>query len=372
VVAQAELAGGAPPSPEFEEAYGSFDVPDPSRIEGDLGTADPELQSQVWQAIASLGQRDYAALHLRVREGFSPEELGWVLGVNKGEAKAIAARMEPAADDVVRDYLLARRGSCPGLRDALAAVVFPPYSDEVRRAVEAHVKSHDDCTREAAAFPAPLPIFAAFAAASAPLSLKADVWRDAAVAWGAAFGREPRGEDETLEREPLPPPAPIPLAAGGAGVRPPYVPPPVAGESSFRNRALLFGGAAAGLLLFAFAGAALLAAGFGGGDDAGGPDPTRTAVGAGVSTPGAGTETAGPGVSTPTPDRTASVSPTAPPTEPPAVDTATPIPPTQPPPPPATSTPVFTRTPQLFFTLTPLPQTPTPEAEAFTPTPADE
>jgi DNA-directed RNA polymerase specialized sigma24 family protein len=328
----------SPGGPQHDEGFGVFDVPDPALVDPAQPPVDAETAALVWEGVAALDARDYAAVHLLIRERFSPQELGWVLGLERREVKEVARRIEPAATDVVRTYMLARQGSkrCDRISDALAGAGFPPFSDGVRRAADAHAAECDTCSATRDGFPAPLPIFASFAAADAPLSLKAEAWIDNSAGWARAFPGFASIPAASEAGDAMPRPSPLRPAAAAGAPPPPraYLPQAPGDGDASRNRWLIVGAAAAGLLLFAFAGGALLAGGFGG--DGGGSGGAGTATPESTSEPGAGSAT--PRIVTPTP-------------------------------PPATETPLPTDTPLATETPTPAPATDTPVATE-TPTPA--
>ena len=361
-VTRAESGGRAPLTvPSHDEAFGTFDAPDPSRL-GDpaLATGDHELAALVWEAASALNPRDYALLDLHVRQGLESAEIARVLGVAKGTANTTVTRMKAAAGAVINSYVVARRGSkdCDDLRHVLAAHTFPPFSDDVRRAVDAHVEGCEKCRRSRAALVAPLLIFGSFAAVSAPFALKGEAWREISSSWPQSGGNENLAQG-------LPPPewrGEAIAAAGGAGGGT-GAPGPTMDGGDEGNRIVLFAVAVLGLLVFAFAiaGGLILAGSAGGGDDGGGGPgvSTRTSIARTPSTQGVVVET-------PTIDPNATATPT------PEPDTPTPEP-TTPPTPVDTptlepDTPTATRTPRGFRTPTPE-DTATPEGVTPTPTP---
>jgi RNA polymerase sigma factor (sigma-70 family) len=334
------------PAPVYEEAFGTFDVPDPCRVENpQLVAGDHELAPLVWEAAAALNPRDYALLDLHIRQGVGASDLASIIGVSKSSANTMVSRMKAAAEDVVGSYVLARRGGndCDKLQAVLADFEFPPYTDQVRKAVDAHVSGCERCRQARAALAAPLEIYAGFAPVAAPMALKGDTWRNIADGWSR---RAPAGS------------AAAAAGAGGIGI--------VGGGGGFdgtafsgagasgdegwnRQKVVWFAGGVVGLLVFALAGGALIANVFdGGGGDAGSntPSVTRTAAATRTPTP-VSTLTPGVAIQTPTVDLTP---PTAAPT-----DTPTQEPTAEP----ATATP--TRTPVALKTHTP---TPTPAGTA--------
>jgi hypothetical protein len=331
---------------------------------------DHELAALVWEAATALSPRDYAVLDLHVRQGLESAEIAQVLDVRKGNAYTMVSRMKQAAGDVIASYVVARRGSkdCEALRQVLVEVHFPPYSDDARRAVDAHIKECEVCQQSRKALVAPLQIFGSFAAVPAPFALKGDIWRDVSAQWpygeGAFAATGSRGAggtgspNDTFE-------VAMAAAAGGASGGGGGLALAMGGDEG-GNRIALFAMAVLGLLVLAFAiaGGVILAGSSGGDDDddVGAFEATETADAGGAVTPGVVVETA-------TAD--ASASTTA--TEGPETETATTTPSVEAPTAvPATDTPVAADTP----TRPPPPtNTPRPERPPFsglptiTPTP---
>jgi hypothetical protein len=357
------------PPGAHEEGFGAFDVPDPSRLDNpELAAGDAELAALVWEAADALNARDYALLDLHVRQGLESAEIAGVLGVSKGNAYTMVSRMKNAAADVISSYVVARRGSrdCEELQAVLAKFEFPPYTEEIRRAVDAHIKNCETCTQARKSLVAPLEIFGGFAMVPAPLALKGDVWGEVSTQWhisgpGALGpdGKPPLGD--TL------PPSPygasmLAAGAGGIGGGDGAAAYAGGGDDWDRTKIMWFIGGIVGLLIFAFAGGALIANAFSGGDDDGasaGDRPTRTPTVLTTLTPGVAPPL------TSTPNLTPSVTPEATAT-PAATNTAAPVPPTSTsePEPEETDTPEPEATPTRgnpFATATPVRATPTPE-----------
>ena len=406
-VTRAERAGRMVPlpTPAHEEAFGTFDVPDPCRLDDpEIAAGDHELAALVWDAATALNPRDYALLDLHVRQGLESAEIAGVMGVSKGNAYTMVSRMKTAASDVIGSYIVARRGSqdCEGLQAVLAEHEFPPYTEPVRKAVDAHIKGCEVCSSARKRLVAPLEIFGAFAAVPAPMALKGSVWGNVAGAWNTTGPGGPGG-GASATREPLPQnpydrggayAAGVGAAGGaasafgfggddGGGFDGPVSPMGYGGggdDGWNRNKILLFAGAALGILIFAFAGGAIIAGGFGGGGNgasSGTPSVTRTTTATRTSTP-AITVTIGVTIDTPTPapptDTPEPATPTEIPTDTPiAVATSTPAPVSTATPTPAggrtatpTKEPTATRTPLG----TPIFPTATPCSGAACPTPA--
>ncbi|MDP9237265.1 MAG: hypothetical protein M3P30_07705 [Chloroflexota bacterium] len=344
-----------------EEAFGTFEVPDASRIDRpEIVLGDHELAALVWEALTALNAQDYALLDLHIRQGLDSADLVPVLDVSKREAASVVSRMKVAAAGVITSYIVARRGAaaCAALQQVLAPFDFPPYSDAIRRAVDQHIAGCRICqqTRDAIGVE-PLIVFGAFAPVSAPMALKGDIWRELSAEWRAAptmtlagggfasgRGESPYGDAGIFGAAAA---TGIGLArrgdAGdGGGMR--FGPAATGGGEWDRNRVMWFAGGAVVLLVLAFAGAAVVYSALGGGDNgssAGPPGATRTVAAPRTPTP-AGTP-ASVGVTTPTAKPTAS--PTVGPSE-------TPTPPATPTEPPATSTPVPVRSPTPPATAT--------------------
>ncbi len=358
-----------------EEAFGSFDVPDACFVEDpSVAGGDPATAALVWEAAMALSPRDYAVIDLHVRQGLDSAEVASVLSMSKGNAYTLVTRMKTAAADVMTGYILARTGNkaCDQLQQALAPFEFPPYTDEIRRAVDAHSRECDTCKATRRAIPEPLAILGAFAAVAPPMSLKGDVWRSIAASWhvprvqatlvtaGAGDAGLPGGA------------AWVPgalatgggIGLGGSGFGGGGFTGATEGAGWDRKRVLWFAGAAGGMLLFAFAVGAVLVMAVGAGEGGGGgaaaatktPTVTRTPTAVVSTTPGVAVTTATAPTDTPVP-----------------ADTETPVPTDTPVPPTATNTPQVkpkTATPTAVKTTGVSSATPTPKKTVVaTPTP---
>jgi DNA-directed RNA polymerase specialized sigma24 family protein len=357
------------PEAVHEEAFGSFGVPDASYVDDpSVAGGDAETAALVWEAATALSPRDYAVLDLHVRQGLDSAEIAAVLAMGKSNAATLIGRMTSAASDVMTGYIVARTGNkdCEGLRQTLAPFDIPPYTDEVRRVVDLHVRGCEACRATRKGVPAPLVILGAFAAVRPPMSLKGDVWRSIAASWHV-----PRAQASMATA------SGVDLVMPGAGTWAPGVLPPgdgigLGGGGSFggggfgatsgpgwdRKRVLWFAGAVAGMFLFAFAVGTVLVMAVGGGGGSGTPaavtseTPTDTVTATEVAslTPGVSVITSTPAPDTATPPPTATV---------PAPPTAT-----EPAPPTATNTPAKAKS----VTPTPIVGTPPPGVRTATPT----
>lgn len=358
------------PEAVHEEAFGSFGVPDASYVDDpSVAGGDAETAALVWEAATALSPRDYAVLDLHVRQGLDSAEIASVLAMSKSNAATLIGRMTSAAADVMTGYIVARTGhkDCEGLRQTLAPFDMPPYTDEVRRVVDLHVRGCETCRATRKGIPAPLVILGAFAAVRPPMPLKGDVWRAIAASWhvprAQASMATASGVDLVMPGAGTWSPGALPSGDGiglggggrfgGAGFG------ATSGPGWDRKRVLWFAGAAAGMLLFAFAVGTVLVMAVGGGGGSSGtpaavtsetPTDTVTATAAPSLTPGVSVIT-----STPAPDTATPPPPTATVAAPP---TATAAPAT------ATKTPATAKS----ATSTPIVATPPPGVRSATPT----
>jgi DNA-directed RNA polymerase specialized sigma24 family protein len=345
-----------------EEAFGSFEVPDPARVtDPALIGNDHELAVLVWEALTSLTPRDRAVLDLHVRQGLDSAAIAPALGLNKRDAANLVGRMKAAASDVVSSYVIARRGgpACERLQDVLAPFDMPPYTDAARRAVDAHVKDCAVCAGARSRLIPPLEVYGALAPGQPPVESKGDVW--AAIAAGWAARRDRIAELSFADTGLLVQGGGDGLSLGGAGLG--------GGGGGYgagsggwdRRQVLWFAGAAAALIVFAFL-VGFVATTALGGDDGNTPavdGSTRTATA--TDTPGAAASiTPGVAVLTATPNLTPSATPTVTDTPTPPPATETPVPAT------ATATSKASATPTKSAGGTP---TPTKTVKAASPTP---
>ncbi len=179
VLARADGPADGRTGPAYEEAFGAFEVPDPSRVENAaVVRGDYELASLGWEALASLTARDYALLDLHLRQGLGPHEIAHVLGTNKKEAETILKRMTKAASDAIDSYVIARKGVCPRLREELSPFPIPPLDEEARTVAQRHVASCEVCAQEKLRLPNLFEVFAAFTAIAALTGLKSPWLRE--------------------------------------------------------------------------------------------------------------------------------------------------------------------------------------------------
>lgn len=346
-------------APQYEEAFGAFATPDPAALrDRSVIRGDEELAVLVWEAATLLNPRDYALLDLHLRQDLDGGELAAVMAVSRNAATNIVSRLEHVAEDAFAGYVLARRGGagCDGLRQVLQEHPFPPYGDDTRTAVEAHIAECEGCKSTRSNMPRLTDVFVSLAFVEPPLDVKGRVWRNIASSWSMVRGG-PSFVPPAPGRAPIP--APIDGDGGGGGDFSLIG----GGDGDGEKPWLLFAGAVAGLLLFAFmiGGAIMVLTGGDDTGDAGAVAETRTVVATDTAGPD---ETNVPGVDveeSPTPDVTETPTPEATDTPPPPPPpTATP---TLPPPPPATATP-------NIRTVGPAPSPTSPPAVLPTSTPA--
>ncbi|MHB8377603.1 MAG: RNA polymerase sigma factor [Dehalococcoidia bacterium] len=369
-IAHTDAAAKRGPRALHEEAFGAFDAPDPCRLrDPGLTGGDHELACLVWDAATTLSARDYAALDLHARQGLEAAALAPLLGVARGSAAPMLERLQRAADDAMRTYVLARRGGkdCEPLRHLLVEAGFPPYTDAVQTAVDAHAAACATCRENRALPAAPSAILRGFLPVQAPFVLKGDAWRALVAMWpaAAAAGAAPALMARALESEAVPDAAHqfsgalAPGRGSDGGGRDGDLPWLGAGEDDARRNILWFAAAAVGMLAVAFLVGGIAVGAFGIGiGGGGGAAATPTSTPSPIFTPPV---TPSPGVVIDTPTPAPTPSPAPPPTQ------------TPPPPPPATATPpprptVPPATPTRIGSPTPTPGQPTPGGPP-TPTP---
>jgi RNA polymerase sigma factor (sigma-70 family) len=155
-----------------------------SMVDDDLAgdpTAAAELSDSaalVWEAASSLDADTYTVLDLHVRQGLSSAEIADVLGISKGNAYTKLNRMKERTGVAISTYLLIRKGSkdCDGLSQIVAGVELPPVTETLRKRVDRHAKSCDECSERRKALVSPMSIFAAMAAVPPPPGLEQAIW----------------------------------------------------------------------------------------------------------------------------------------------------------------------------------------------------
>jgi RNA polymerase sigma factor (sigma-70 family) len=132
----------------------------------------------VWEAAASLDADTYTVLDLHVRQGLSSAEIADVLGISKGNAYTKLNRMKERTGVAISTYLLIRKGSkhCDDLSQIVAGVELPPVTETLRKRVDRHAKSCDECSKRRKALVSPMSIFAAMAAVLPPPGLEQTIW----------------------------------------------------------------------------------------------------------------------------------------------------------------------------------------------------
>jgi len=365
VLARADrMPAGRLAAPAHEEAFGSFDVPDPSRVSDPvLIDGDHELGAFVWEAATSLSARDRALLDLHLRHGLDSAAIAEVMSINRRDAATLISRMKSAAASAMSAYVVARRGTgdCEPLAGVVAPFDMPPFTDAARRAVDAHIAECAACRAMRDRLQPLLDVFGLFNPVQAPMALKGDVWGAIAAAWTKrpASVADPLaslpGPGEGRAREG------IALAlggAGGAGAGRTFAPP--TGDGWGRRQVLWFAGAVVGLIAFAFIVGIVAVKATGGGGGGSAVATTRTPTAAPGQSP-ISTFTPGVAIQTPTPNLTPSATPR--PTDTPPPPTPTPAPPSPTPAPPTATPARASATPARGSV------TPTVAAGAPTPTP---
>ena len=139
-----------------EDRLGSFD--DPARI-----AEDNEAAALLWGAVEALGDRDAEVLHLQLRHGMSPAEVGDVLGMNRNAANQLVHRVRGRLDGAVRARVLWRDGApaCPELRASLASAGLDAFDADALKLIERHATSCTTCDERQRTRLAPSAMFAA-------------------------------------------------------------------------------------------------------------------------------------------------------------------------------------------------------------------
>jgi len=374
-------AAAATPRILHEEAFGAFDVPDPCRIRDvSLVRGDHDLACLTWEAATRLGARDYAALDLHLRQGVAPAAIAPLLQVTKGNAGTLLERLRREADGAMQTYVLARRGGkdCEPLRNVLAEAGFPPYTEAVRAAVEAHAAGCSTCGANRSLPAPPSAVLADLAPIDPSLSLKGDTWRAIVAAWparreeaiaAAAPGLMARSLESSSATASAAASLALDARGGGGGLGDDDGFGWYGGDDDGRKNVVWFAAAAVGMLAVAFivGGIAVGAFGFGGGGgDGGGAAVDRTSTPVEAESPAV---TLSPGVSVDTPTPAPSPTETETPTETATPeDTPTTVPATRPPPTPRPrNTP--TPPPEVSPTLPPKPTPGGPPTPTRTPLP---
>jgi RNA polymerase sigma factor (sigma-70 family) len=132
----------------------------------------------VWEAASSLDADTYTVLDLHVRQGLDSAEIADVLGISKGNAYTKLNRMKERTGVAISTYLLIRKGSkdCDELFQIVAGVELLPVTETLRKRVDRHAKSCDECSKRRKALVSPMSIFAAMAAVPPPPGLEQMIW----------------------------------------------------------------------------------------------------------------------------------------------------------------------------------------------------
>lgn len=134
--------------------------------------------SLVWEAAASLDADSYTVLDLHVRQGLNSAEIADVLQISKGSAYTRLNRTKERTAGAIATFLLIRKGSedCSDLSALVSAAEIPPITSQLRKRVNRHVRTCEDCEERRRALVSPMQVFAALAAVSAPAGVRETVW----------------------------------------------------------------------------------------------------------------------------------------------------------------------------------------------------
>ncbi|MEL7210382.1 MAG: sigma-70 family RNA polymerase sigma factor, partial [Actinomycetota bacterium] len=135
---------------------------------------DRELQALVLEAAEALGERDATALHLQLRHGLTPAEVGDVLGMNRNAANQLVYRVRDRLGDAVRGRVLWRDGRprCERLRRELDDKGITTFDRQAVRVSNRHAQQCDECEERRRLRLAPAALFRAVPVAVAPVSIK--------------------------------------------------------------------------------------------------------------------------------------------------------------------------------------------------------
>jgi RNA polymerase sigma factor (sigma-70 family) len=332
----------------------SLDVVDTDRFGSPEEAAEARaMSSLVWEAAAGLDPKQLTLLDLHLRQGLDSGEIAGVLGVTKNNGYVMLNRLKKAVEDAIGAFIMFKDGRryCDELDTLLSVATVDGMSPDVRKLVDGHVSTCEECEERKKKLLSPLAVFGAFAAVPMPIGAKAHILDGLMREWpGPATGGGVGG----------PPPEDGPGAVPGDGDGPNK---PNLTEKLLANGARLIVGGAAAAVLFLFG--VLVFPVLTSGDDDGNASPgdqspvPTSAIGGGSDTPTA-TSTVGTSQSQPSPTttsfatatatagNTASPTNTVGPGTPTPTRTATATP---------TRTPTATATPTRTATLTPTPTT---------------
>jgi RNA polymerase sigma factor (sigma-70 family) len=155
------------------------DAPTGFRVEDRAGTlADPakvaedhELVDLVWESAEALGTTDAEVLDLTLRHGFTPAEIGDVIGVNRNAANQTVHRVRKRLRAAVEARVLWRGGepACGDLADALAEASITRFDGDAVRVTSEHAETCELCSRRRTLKLEPSALFAATPFLAVPL-----------------------------------------------------------------------------------------------------------------------------------------------------------------------------------------------------------
>jgi RNA polymerase sigma factor (sigma-70 family) len=181
--------------PEYAQADSSR-LADPQAV-----AEDQEMVDLVWSSAAALSPGDYSLLDLHVRRGFGAAELAETLELERGAVYTRLSRLRSSLEESVAATLLVRRGrdDCEHLAAIAGVAVGDSLTPELRRAVRAHVKDCETCSRARRRFVSPVELFGALAPVAALPGVRESIWQalpavaPAGAASGAAAGAKAAG-----------------------------------------------------------------------------------------------------------------------------------------------------------------------------------
>jgi RNA polymerase sigma factor (sigma-70 family) len=146
-----------------------------------------ESSALVWEAAAGLDPKQYAVLHMQLREGLDSAEIAEALGVSKGNAYTMVSRVKDAMEEAVQALYMTRVGAkdCPTLAllvQQMTGGMTPDYRKQLAR----HIQACDTCEEKRKKVRAAA-VFAAFPPVLAPLDVRAAALEAARMAWQTTF-----------------------------------------------------------------------------------------------------------------------------------------------------------------------------------------
>jgi RNA polymerase sigma factor (sigma-70 family) len=165
------------------EAEGSpVNAPDGFRVAGVLAdeddparaVGDQEVVELLWAAADALGERDRTVLHLQLRHGFLPAEIGEIVGVNRNAANQLVHRVKQRLAGAVSARLLWRgeAPTCARLLAELETAGVAAFDQQAVTIANRHAEDCDECGDRQRIGLRPAALFGAVPIAIAPVVLK--------------------------------------------------------------------------------------------------------------------------------------------------------------------------------------------------------